>query len=240
MRFTEAQIGEWICRKLGFGTVGVELTKDHVDDSIRDAKEWWQSWVGQSKSVLVTLAGTREVAEALIATDVDSVVDVVFEIESDSIQNMYSWADVEINPYTWVSGGTGGNIFSTLVQYMQYRELSKQVTSSERDWEWDRSKRALVISPLPSAGSKVLVVYISKDMEISYMTNYETRVFRNYALAQAMKTLAGIRMKFSEKPGASGSFAMDGDSMWANGEAMEQEMEEKMRNLQEPVGFFAE
>lgn len=240
MRFTEAQVKEWVCRRLGKGVVAVELTDEQLDDAIRDAKEWWQMWVGQCKSVLFTLTGEREYPEALIASDIDSVVDVVFELTSQSFTDLFSWADVEINPYTWIYSDGGDGVYSTLVQYLQYRELAKQVTSSDKDWDWDRSKRAVIISPQPDAGSRVLITYISTQMEMSYMTNYEMRIFRNYALAQAMKTLAPIRMKYASKPSATGEFSMDGDAMWANAEAIENDMEEKARQLQAPTGFFAE
>jgi hypothetical protein len=241
VRYTEAQIKEWICRRLGRGVIKVELTDDQVDAAIEDAKVWWQSWVGQCKSVLFTLTTDTEYTEDLIATDIDSVVDVVFELSSQSLIDLFSWADVEVNPYTWVYGGSGDMLYSTLVQYMQYRELAKQIVSSEKTWDWDRAKRSLIISPKPEAGSRILVTYISTTMTMAYMTNYEMRIFRNYALSQAMKTLAMIRMKYAEKPSASGGgFAMDGDAVWANAEAIENETEEKARQLQEPVAFFAE
>jgi len=239
VRFTEAQVKEWICRRLGKGVVKVELTDEQLDDAVRDAKEWWQMWVGQCKSVLFTLTDSTEYAEALIAPDIDSVVDVVFESSTESFTNLFSWADVDINPYTFIYGG-GGEGLSSLVQYMQYREMAKQIVSSDKDWDWDRAKRSVVISPRPSAGARVLITYISTTMLMDYMTNYEVRVFRNYALAMAMKMLAVIRMKYAEKPSAMGGFAMDGDAMWANAEAIEGDMEEKARQLQAPVGFFAE
>jgi len=238
VRFTEAQVKEWVCRRLGKGVVKVELTDDQVDDAINEAKEWWQMWVGQCKSVLFTLTGGTEYPEALIASDIDSIVDVVFEIESASFANLFSWADVEVNPYTWIYGGEGD--YSTLVQYMQYREMAKQITSSDKDWDWDRAKRSLIITPTPDAGARVLVTYISTTMVVDYMTNYEMRIFRNYALAQAMRTLGMIRMKYAEKPSAMGGFSMDGDAVWANAEAMEADAEEKARQLQAPTGFFAE
>lgn len=243
MRFTEAQVKEWICRRLGKGIINVELTDDQVDDAIRDAKEWWQMWVGQAKTVLFTLTGSTEYPEALIAEDIDSVVEVVFELSTQSFTNLWSWADVEVNPYMWLYGGypgVEGGGYSALVQYMQYREMAKQITSSDKDWDWDRAKRAVIISPQPEAGSRVLITYISTTMTMDSISNYEMRVFRNYALAQAMKTLSTIRMKYSGKPSATGEFTMDGDAMWANGEALEGDMEEKMRQLQAPVGFFAE
>lgn len=240
MRFTEAQVKEWICRRLGRGVVAVELTDDQVDDAITEAKVWWQSWVGQCKSVLFTLTGSTEYAETLIASDIDSIVDVVFELSSQSFTNLFSWADVEINPYTWIYGGGDRGAYSTLVQYMQYREMAKQIASSDQDWDWDRAKRSMIITPQPDAGSRVLVTYISTTMVMDYLTNYEMRIFRTYALSQAMKVLAMIRMKFSGKPSATGEFSMDGDALWANAEAIEQDAEEKARQLQAPTGFFAE
>lgn len=239
MRITEAQVKEWICRRLGKGVVNVELTDDQLDDAVREAKEWWQMWVGQCKSVLFTLTGTTEYSETLIAPDIDSVVDVVFELTTQSFTNLFAWAGVEINPYTYIYGGGSGG-YSSLVQYMQYREMTKQISSADKDWDWDRAKRAVVISPKPDAGSRVLITYISTNMSLDYMTNYETRIFRNYALATAMKMVAVIRMKYAEKPSALGGFSMDGDAMWANAEAIEGDMEEKARQLQAPTGFFAE
>ena len=239
MRFTEAEVKSWIYRRLGGGVVAVELTDDQLNDAVVGAKEWWQGWVGQCKSVLFTLSSTTEYPEALIASDIDSVVDIVFEQANSGFSDLFSWADVEINPYTWVYGGGQGG-YSTLVQYMQYREMARQIGSSDKDWDWDRASRSLIITPLPNAGARVLVTYISTAMTLEYLTNYEMRIFRNYALSQAMRTLATIRMKYSEKPSATGGFSMDGDAMWANAEAIEGDMEEKARQLQHPVGFFAE
>lgn len=236
MIFTESKIKEWILRKLGLGTVAVELTDNHLDDAIVDAKEWWQSFVGQGKSVLLTLSGTTEYAEALIGTDVDYVTDVIFEVNSQDIANIYDWADVEFNLYTWFSAP---NSMSSFLQYMQHRELLREVTGSNRDWEWDRTRRILAITPTPSAGEKARVVYISNDVELSYITGYEMTIFRNYALAQAMKTLAHIRMKYASKPGASGEFSMDGDSLYANAEALEQNAQDTAMKLSSPVGIFA-
>ena len=235
---SENQIGEWICRRLGSNVVGVELSQDHIDDAINDAKIWWQSFVGQAKSVVFTLTGGTEYLGSLIASDIDSVVDVNFEINGEIFANLFAWADVEIDPFTWVYDGHGG--YSELIQYMQYREMAKQTISSDRTWEWDRSRQTLIISPRPDAGSKIMVTYLSKNVDVTYLQNEEMFVFRNYALSQAMKMLAMIRMKFSDKPSATGSFSMDGDAMYANGEALEKDMEERMMSLALPVGFFAE
>ena len=57
---------------------------------------------------------------------------------------------------------------------------------------------------------------------------------------RAMKTLATIRMKYSDKPSATGTYTMDGETMYANAEAMEMRLEEKMRLMQHPVGIMTD
>jgi hypothetical protein len=82
-------------------------------------------------------------------------------------------------------------------------------------------------------------VYLSTQVDLRYLSNAEYWLFREYAQVQAMKTLAMIRMKYSDKPSATGTFSMDGDSVWANAEAREMELVEKIRQLQSPIGFWA-
>jgi hypothetical protein len=236
---TEAEIKEWICRRLGAPVVKVELTDDQLDDAVMLAKEYWQMWVGQCKAVQMRLTGTTEYSEADIGVDdLDYVADVVFAFQTSNLTDFFAWADVEINPFQYVFSGEGG--YGMLVQYMQYREMGKRIVSADRDWDWDRAKRKLIIVPKETSTPEVEIFYISRNIDLSYLDTYEWRMFREYALSQAMKTLAHIRMKFADKPSAMGSFTMDGDSLYANAEGMEQQIEEKVRNLQHPTGFWAE
>ena len=238
MQYIEAQIKEWIQRKLGACVINVEATDEQLDDAIEEAKEWWQMWVGERRVVLVPIvSGKVEYPVTDFASDVDTVTDVTFESNGRSFNDLFAWADVEINPYTVVYGGQGG--YSDLVQYMQYREMSKEIVSADRDWDYERATRTVTISPKSNIGSRMLVEYISKQMDLSYLTNYEMRVFRDYACGTAMKAVGNIRTKFQGKPSAAGEFSMDGDIMWANGDQLIEKAEEKMGLLQEPVGFFA-
>ena len=118
--------------------------------------------------------------------------------------------------------------------------MGKRIVSADREWEWDESREKLIVMPKPDSGTGILVSYISTGVELSYLKTYEWRPIRDYALAQAMKTLGAIRMKYSGKPSATGEFSMDGDALWANAEAIEQQVEEKMRNLSAPLSFWAE
>ena len=235
----ESDVKEWICRRLGKPVINVELTNDQLDDAVMLAKEYWQMWVGQCKAVQMTLTGTTEYSEAdMGVTDLDYVTEVVFAYSSSSLTDFFAWADVELNPFQYVFSGEGG--YGALVQYMQYREMGKRIVSADRDWDWNKAKRRLIITPRETTTPLVEIFYVSRDIELSYLTTYEWRMFREYALSQAMKTLAHIRMKFADKPSTTGGFTMDGDSLYANAEGMEQQVEEKMRSLQTPVSFWAE
>ena len=226
----ESDVKEWICRRLGKPVINVELTNDQLDDAVMLAKEYWQMWVGQCKAVH---------SEAdMGVTDLDYVTEVVFAYSSSSLTDFFAWADVELNPFQYVFSGEGG--YGALVQYMQYREMGKRIVSADRDWDWNKAKRRLIITPRETTTPLVEIFYVSRDIELSYLTTYEWRMFREYALSQAMKTLAHIRMKFADKPSTTGGFTMDGDSLYANAEGMEQQVEEKMRSLQTPVSFWAE
>ena len=234
----ESDVKEWICRRLGAPVINVELTNDQLDDAVMLAKEYWQMWVGQCKVVQMNLSDSTEYSEAdMGVTDLDYVVEVVFSSDHGNLIDYYAWADVEINPFQHVFSGEGG--YGALVQYMQYREMGKRIVSADRDWDWNKAKRRLIIAPKNVNSTMVEIFYISTTVELSYLTSYEWRIFREYALSQAMKTLAHIRMKFADKPSTTGSFTMDGDSLYANAEGIEQQVEEKMRSLQSPVGFWA-
>ena len=226
----------YILRKLGCDVIGVELSDEQLDDAIRDAEEYWMQWVGRVRSVDLTLSTATEYADTLIGPDVNSVVDVFFDAYRADLRDVYGWADVEINPFQYMFEGRHG--YSGVVQYQQYRETARKIISADKDWIWDKSRRMLVISPIPEAGVKIKVVYMSRCFDYLYLNTYEWTNFREYAYCKAMRTLAHIRMKFPEKPSAMGTFSMDGESMWANAETIEMGIEEKMRSMQHPVGII--
>lgn len=233
----DSALKEWILRKLGCDVIDVELTDPQLDDAILEAKEHWLEWVGMARSVeLDVQSGNQEYPADLLGPDVNSVIDVYFDAYDDSLRDVFGWADVEINPFQWTWEGRGG--YSAIVQYNQYREIARGITSSDKDWEWDKSRRMLVISPRYNQSRKIMVVYLSRCFDYDYLEMYEWSLFRQYALAKGMQNLAFIRSKFPEKPGAGGSFSMDGETMYANGEALELRIEEKMKNMEHPTGIM--
>lgn len=232
-RATDA-LRTWILRTLGCNVVGVELENEQLDVAIRDAQEYWMGAVGRTRTVDLTLTSAREYPDTAIGNDVDSVVDVYFDSQGDSLKGLYGWADVEVNPFEHVFDSRMG--FSGINQYLMYREDAQEIVSSDRDWAWDRSRRVLIVSPYYAQIREVKVVYLSRCFDYNYLSTYEWLLFKEYALVKAMYMLATIRMKFPEKPSATGTYSMDGETMWANAEAREMRIEEKIQKLRRPMG----
>jgi len=232
----EADLKAFIKRRLGDGVIHVELTDGQMDDVIVEAKRFYAQYFGQIKAVTMTLDGRREYPEAEIASDVESVVDVFFSTSGASFKDVWAWADVEIDPFAFVYEGCGD--YSMLVQYMQYREMGRRITSSDRDWEWDQAKRTLVISPVPESGVSVGVVYLTNDIDLAKVRGWEEQCVQDYALGSAMLTLGNIRTKYADKPSATGAFTMDGDILYANGDALREAAIEKARNQTMPTGLL--
>jgi len=234
----DSAIGAWIKRKLGCDIIGVELSEEQLADAISDSREYWMMWVGRVRMVNLSLTSSREYPADAIGPDVDSVVDVFFDVKNEGWTDIYGWADVELNPFQYTYEGRGG--YSGLAQYMMYRDDVRKITSADRDWQWDRARRTLILSPVHADLTNVMVSYLSRCFDYGVLSTYEWKLFKDYALMSAMKTLATIRMKFPEKPSATGTFTMDGSEMWANAEAMEMRIEEKMERMSRPIAIITD
>lgn len=229
----------FILRRLGHGVVDVELTTEALDDAINEGRKFYASFFGQIKSVVLALNQATEYDVSLIGADVDTVVDVFFPVDGESFNNLWSWAGVDFDPATLAYAQSGD--YSTLVQYMQYREQGKRIVSADRDWEWDSVRRKLIVSPRPdSCQVRVNYLVTYAGIDLTRIHGWEEMLITDYCLGSAMMTLGNIRTKYADKPSATGAFTMDGDILYANGEQMRVETIEKARAFVPPTGFWAE
>jgi len=235
-------IKDYVMRRLGEGTVCVELTGDHMDDCVLRAEEWWSQFFGTRKYALMVSTGT---AEYDVPDDCDAVTEVIFESIGNSLADVFDWAGVSLGVWDLVgsrfgTGGSGmGGGYSDLVQQLQYLEQAKQIVSAIRDWDYDRVRRKLTIHPTPASGEKMAMYYLSSAVETSYMKRYELMIFRDLVYAYAMQTLGNIRSKYQDLPSASGTMTLNGDTLLTNSEQLLVILEEKARKLTKPVGFWA-
>jgi len=235
----EADLKEFILVRLGKGIVDVELTDVAMGFAIDEGKRFYAAHFGQVKMIVLAINQNTEYDESLIGDDVDAVVEVNFPVDGNSFNNLWSWAGVDFDPATMAYAQSGD--YSALVQYMQYREQGRRIVSADRDWEWDASRRKLIITPRPDS-SRVMVAYLVtfKGIDLAKVRGWEEHLVQDYALGSAMMTLGNIRTKYADKPSATGAFTMDGDILYANGEQMRAEVIEKARNfVYSPTGFWA-
>lgn len=226
-------ISGFIRRRLGLGVVDNELTDLQISDAITKSKRWYASHIGQYK--VATLIGTG-LTEYSVADDVENVVDVTFPTTTDNIFQVFDWAGVQLSIADFVTLRQGG--YSILLERLQYWEMIKQIVSSECDWNWDRWRRKLVISPAVPSGTNALYLYSTANIQISRMLAREIQLVQDYALAESMLTLGYIRGKYAGLPSASGDFSLNADTLLANADAMKVELEERIRGLVEPMGII--
>lgn len=231
----ESQIAAYIRRKFGDCVVGVELTIDQIDDAIQDAKWWFASYIGQWDMTTFVTVGTQ--TEYDVVSEAESVVEVIFPVQGDSLYQIWAWAGVPYNLADHFYHLGEYLLYSDLVSRIQYLELSKKVASADRDWEWDRARRKLIISPNPGSGYTVAYVYMV-EVDVTKLDQKESKLVRDYAYACAMETLGNIRTKFSDWPSAQGTFTMNGDTLLSNSETLKMNLDEKILTLREPIGVI--
>lgn len=240
----DADITDFIQKKLGAGVVGVELTTDQIDDAIEDAKMEFQALIGQAKQHTLTLGGSGGAYN--MPADCLDVVEVRFDINESSLFDQFDWAGVELGPlnfgmygaYRMDGGGVGGG-YSYLVQALQNRELAKDVLSLQRGWYWSYEQKKLHIFPADGEiGTSAWTRYLVTEVDVTLLRPYEYKLLRRYALAEAMETLGNIRTKYASLPSATGDMSLNGDTMMANAETMKDLLLEKMRRRRKPDGFL--
>lgn len=240
---SEAEIKKFVRRRLGGGTVDVELTEEQIGDCIDTARRWFSRYIAQIKNVTIQISPNG--GEYDVAPDCAYVTDVAFTRDNRDIFTFFDWAGVEISPlnYGMYYGPPGGS-YSYLTQARQFIEQAKKLISTDPDWYWDRAKRKLVITPTSGQvnsglGNTIVVEYATRAVDLERLDDYEYELLRRYALAEAMDLLGQIRSKYSSWPSASGEASLNGDSLISNADVMRNELNEAVKKLRRPDGFFA-
>jgi hypothetical protein len=244
MAQSDTDIRDFIFRTLGGGVIAVELTEDHYEDAIFEAKMWFMGYIGQLKNKVLTInsgGGAFDVAE-----DCLSVAEVYFDIQNQGLFDQFDWAGVEMNPLgygmygTYNGTGTMGGGYSNIVQAISYRDMARRVLSTDRDWEWDWQAKQLRIYPTNgSIGNQVFVVYYVDDMDVAKTRPYEYRLIRKYALAEGMEKLGYIRSKYADGPSATGAISLNGADLIANADLLRDNLNQQILTIRPPANFFA-
>ena len=242
----ENTIAAFITRTLGEPIVQVELTPDHLNDAIVEAKQWYQALIGQEKYIIMAMSDSGGAYD--VAPDCMSVTQVAFNLKHADLWDQFNWAGVELGPLNWgfyggwtYDGyGLGGG-YSYLVQAMQYREQARNILSIDRDWYWDYAQRKLIITPIKArVGTQAAVWYASREVDLAVLQTYEFWLIKQYSLAVAMCSLGWTRSKYTGLPSATGEITLNGENLISNAEMLKESMTEKALKLRAPTQFFAQ
>jgi len=201
-------LGKWILRRLGAPIWKVELTQEHIDDAIEDAKRWFAEKKGLLK------LGSLDVVSGQpcypLPDEVDFIIDVAFEQSPSDMGSIFSpflLMEEEI-PYDVFAAPQSLGLYSTYVQSLSYIEMAQRITGSEMEW-WQQN-RHLYVAPTPANSKKIIYVYKTSVFAIDQLSERDHNFIKKYALACAKRDLGRIRSKYDGFQGAQGQQSMDG------------------------------
>lgn len=241
---SEADIRGYVERRLGGGVVHVELTPEHYSDAVTEALMWFMSHIGQVKNIVLQTNSNGGAVD--LPADCYQVVEVYFQrLEAEFPTDPFEagWNGTLWGGQTAVNSqygyGAQTDVFSSIVQSMQYREQARRILSVDRDWEWDFAARKLRLFPTNGRiGTQVFAVYLTDTIDVATLRPYEYEVVRRYALASAMEALGYIRTKYSDGPSATGQISLNGQDLLANADLIKGECRERVMKMKPPPAFI--
>jgi hypothetical protein len=232
----EEELRCWILRRLGAPFLKVELTDEHLADSIESARCWFAAKKGMKKSVVLQIQANT--TEYTLPPEIDTVLDVAFTAPQLDLSQVFStFAAIDANvPFdSYRSPGNLG-VYSAFTQDLQYTEMAKRVLSSEADWR--QEDRKLHIFPTPRSASHMLVFYKSTQVQISDLNERDHELFKRYALAMAKRDLGRVRSKYDSFPTAQGSATLDGDRLLGEAETEIAALDDELAQSSYPLGIL--
>lgn len=235
----EAELGQWILRRLGAPVWPVQICDDHVNDAIATAKRWFAAKKGViGRYVIQAQTGTPDYD---LADEVDVVLDVAFlqqRLDLTLVFSPFTLLEEKIPYDVFASGGSGG-LYSSYVQTLQYIETAKRILSAELEWRQDRGVgyNKLFIAPNPVHAMTMVVDAKVSCFNLQAISERDHDLIKRYALAMAMKDLGFIRSTLSEYPGANGSVTMNGERLLEEANTQIEKLEEEIMGAGYPLGW---
>lgn len=232
----ESDIKDYIRRRFGYPTVSVELNDAHLCDVLQEAKDWFSRFIDLGRVKEATLLTTTAQSQYTVAADVDKVVRVWFEYPQDPFSVAFAFADVEIQYPQSIEGGS----YSSILQELQYRKQARRILTADQDWWFNETDRQLTVHPVPAEGMNVRYRYIASGFDWAQLSPYHVALIRRRAVAEAMFVLSQIRGKYSELPGSTGSITLNGADLLGEASSQLSQLDEEIRGIQTPLGFWAD
>ena len=232
---TDAQLQQWILRRLGAPFWKVELTADHLEDAIEQARRWFSAKKGVKRQMDMTFFSG--IPQYKLPDQVDIVLDVSFPVNPMDISLVFSpyiLQDEKV-PYDVFAAPSAAGIYSSYTQTVQYVEMAKRILNAEADWRQD--DRNLLIFPVPKNNGTMIMDYKAHDFTIEQLSERDHDLVKRFALACAKKDLARNRTKYAEFPGAQGMTTLDGQQLFQEADKEFELLEKEIFASAYPMGF---
>lgn len=203
---------QYIMQALGSPIIRVELTENHLNQSIHDAIHQYMKYDDRINELAVEIINVSDnVADIPAGIDASLIRDVLFE-ESTNIFGFFTPLDegiVASFPLRSILDFAGG--YFDLAQYYMARqnlETANDILGRKRGWEIINGK--LNIYPSLKDSSRVAIVY-GKVLDPEKFE--EDEWVRSYSVASAKIILGNIRRKLSGFSAAGGAATTDGTDL---------------------------
>lgn len=230
------ELKQYVLRRLGAPMWKVELSADHLEDAVEQARRWFSAKKGVKESM--TMPFYPGVPDYQLPDNVNLVLDVVFPtnpMDLSIVFSPYLLQDEKV-PYDVFAAPQSAGLYSTYTQTLQYVESAKRILNSEPDWR--QEGRVLYLFPVPRNSGNVIVDYKTHDFTIEQLSERDHDLVKRYALALAKKDLARIRSKYTEFPGAQGMTQLDSARLFQEADQEMEQLEKEIAASGYPMGFL--
>lgn len=239
---TDKDLKEYILRTLGKGILRVELTEDHLDDSLSAARRWFNANWGLIREILVDLQPEQN--EILMPNFVVEVLNVfveqvrlpplIFDREFPFFFPFPLRAEGGI-VFSYPSG-----LYSALVQQLTWIETLRRIFGAEVTFEYIPEMKKLRIFPAAFSERKALVQVISSEWSVAELAAFPEAedLFVRWSIAEAKKRLGRIRSKHPSIPTAGGTQELDGSTLLDESREEMEKLNEEIRERGYPIPFI--
>jgi hypothetical protein len=230
----EEQLRDWILRRLGAPFWQVELTCDHINDAIEDARRWFVAKKGQIKNEKVDIAPSQteyplpDYMEVVVDVASSHVVSVLTPIADE-----FGFNQIIVGPgYEWHSYKY---FLSDLYQRLQYLEVGKQVLDANLEWRVE--DRTLIILPKKTVGGPIIIFYKTNQVTIEQLGERDHDLVKRFALMRSKEMLGRIRSRYDSYDTATGAKSLDGPALLDEARMEEERLQEEISQSGYPMLF---
>lgn len=233
----ETDLKRWIRRRLGAPVLTVELTEDHLDDAVAEAKRWFAAKKGVERDITIPLYAGK--VEYDVPADCDAIVDVSFQVSPLDISLIFAphiIADEKI-PYNVFAAPSSVGLYSSFTQALQYVKMAKRTMNAETNWLFFPYKKKLLLLPDPKGGGMAFIEYKSTVNTIEQLPERDHDLVKRFSLAWAKRDLGQIRSKYDAFPTAQGQTRLNGNELLQQAQAEFEKLEQEIFDSAMPMPF---